>query len=392
MRISIVGVLVVVGCVVSSLALNEVESYDYIWGTQTIGVLYSFTQDNKLVETAKVIESMGSNIIKIIIGSGMTNSYKLPAQSFSSLTDQAKNSQPLAQVLAMPFAHNFLWTYTFTGPNWKDGFTSEEQQIEYKEIYDFTAHLLSAYNNTGKSFYLGHWEGDWTLLGGYDRTKDPSPVTIQGMIDWLNARQRAVEDAKRNHPHHNVFVWQYTEANLVRKALTGKPTLANSVLPYVNVDYISYSSYDSLDATKVDQQLPESLNYLKSKLRAKTGVPGTRVFLGEYGYAQSRVGGSAQKQDELSRKAAKIAMQWGADFVLFWETYCNEVSEGKHVGWWLVNDENQKLPLYYSMQSFNSQARTFVAEFLNKNKRVPTRAEFLNFTLPLLDKSVAEII
>ncbi len=33
--------------------------------------------------------------------------------------------------------------------------------IEYRQIYDLTAYLLTRYRDTGKAFYLGNWEADW---------------------------------------------------------------------------------------------------------------------------------------------------------------------------------------------------------------------------------------
>ena len=48
----------------------EVTRYNYVIGTQTIGVRYGFTEDTRLVETAKAILAMGSNVLKIHMADG----------------------------------------------------------------------------------------------------------------------------------------------------------------------------------------------------------------------------------------------------------------------------------------------------------------------------------
>src|SRR5205807_1448409 len=81
------------------------------------------------------------------------------------------------------------------------------------ELYDLCCYLLRAGSATGKTFYLGHWEGDWELRGRAGSTKDPSADAISRKILWLNARQKAVDDAKRNTPHEGVDVFCYAEVN-----------------------------------------------------------------------------------------------------------------------------------------------------------------------------------
>ena len=87
---------------------------------------------------------------------------------------------------------------------------------------DKQRYFLTNYNNSGKTFYLGHWEGDGYLKVN-DWTTNPSPATIQGMIGWLNNRQQAVDDAKRDTVYTNVNVFNYAEGNRVRDAMLNGP-------------------------------------------------------------------------------------------------------------------------------------------------------------------------
>ena len=42
----------------------DLKEFNYIIGTQTVGAKYKFTEETNLVETAKAIHEMGSNILK----------------------------------------------------------------------------------------------------------------------------------------------------------------------------------------------------------------------------------------------------------------------------------------------------------------------------------------
>ena len=86
------------------------------------------------------------------------------------------------------------------------------------------------------------------------------------MTDWLNTRQKAVDDAKRQTPHQGVQVWHYSEVNHVTNiSMAGRPSVTNNVLPKTNVDYVSYSTYDSLG--DIAKHLPKALNYIEANFR-----------------------------------------------------------------------------------------------------------------------------
>jgi hypothetical protein len=48
--------------------------------------------------------------------------------------------------------------------------------VEAQQFADLTSYLVSTYANTGKTFVLQHWEGDWSIRGGYDPTAKPTPI------------------------------------------------------------------------------------------------------------------------------------------------------------------------------------------------------------------------
>jgi hypothetical protein len=369
-------------------AAARVDALNAVLGTQTIGVKYGFTDQTRLVETAERILEMGSGILKITLSGKMDEAYGLPKRDdVRSLTDLVSRDPSVKRVFDMPFAYYHLWVYPFAhrDSSWKDGFTEQERQHEYDEVRALALYLLKTYAGTGKTFYFGHWEGDWSLLAGYDKNLAPAPEAVQGMIDWLNVRQTAVDDATREAGARDVKIYTYTEANLVQKGMKGGPCVVNSVLPHTRVDYVSYSSYDTINPHKGDtrQALREALDFIESKLPPKPGLGGKRVFIGEYGFPLSKTT-TPELQDLYSRDVCRAALEWGCPFVLYWEFYCNEIADGKHRGFWLIDDKNQKQPFYYTLQRYYEGLRRYAADCKAKSGRTPTDDELRAKALELL--------
>lgn len=363
-----------------------VDAYNIRIGTQTFGARYHFTTNTVLVETAEAIRGMGSDVIKFYMGKSVGGQYPglTLAATVTNLTTLAQLEPSYRRVLDMPFRHFVIWSYCFGASGdagWGDGFSASERQKEYAEIYDFTRHLLTAYNNSGKSFYLGHWEGDWYLLPGYNTSTNPTPTVIQGMIDWLNTRQQAVDDAMRNVPHANVAVYHYTEVNRVRDAMLNPPgsnqRLVNAVLPAVtNLDFVSWSSYDGMNLDRTN--LYATLNYIEAHVPTNKAsvIGGRRVWVGEYGWGGAN---TSAEQEPPTRAYLRRLLPWGVRFILFWEIYDNE-----NKAFWLIDSTGAKTPCYDLHQRLANLARLEVARFREKQGRLPTDAEFADLVTPAL--------
>ena len=372
-----IGTLLLLGVSLRAGTLSDpaVDTYNVRLGTQTFGSLYKFTTNTMLVETAQAIRGMGSDVIKFYLGSGFSGQYGIPLPAtVTNLMTEAKLEPSCRTVLDMPFRHFFVWANCFNGAGWYDGVTAIERTNEYNEIYALSRYLLTNYNSSGKSFYLGHWEGDWLLLTNYVTSVNPLPTRIQGMIDWLNARQQAVDDAMRMTPHTNVFIYQYTEVNRVRDAMLNGPAnnqrLVNMVLPYVtNMDFVSWSSYDGQGLGTSD--LYATLNYIEANLSTNKAsvIAGKRVFVGEYGWGKTY---NSAGQELPTRNYMQQLLAWGVPFVLFWEMYNNEPG----YQFWLIDDTNTKTPCYDLHQNALNESRLAVGRFKERNGRLPTDDEF----------------
>jgi hypothetical protein len=204
----------------------------FVLGTHAISRSYQFTTENKLVEQAKKVREMGSNILKISMGPNSADLYDInEATKSTRVLDLFTKNLPYRTALDMDFKYIFLWVHTLAGFDWKNGINASQEKILYDEMYDFASHLLTRYNNTGKTFLIGNWEGDWILLPSYDRTQTPSAAFISNMTKWYQIRQKAIDDAKKASTASNVFMYHYAEVNLVEKGMAGQVCIAESILP-----------------------------------------------------------------------------------------------------------------------------------------------------------------
>jgi hypothetical protein len=136
-----------------------------------------------------------------------------------------------------------------------------------------------------KTFVFENWEGDWASRGGgYDPLKPASELARMSMRKWLAARQAGVTSARdavlgagdsnipphstlasgggagdSNIPPHSTLasgggggssgggnVLYSAEVNLVQESrVGGVPNMINTVIPFVELDMVSYSSYDT---------------------------------------------------------------------------------------------------------------------------------------------------
>ncbi|HBK83684.1 MAG TPA: hypothetical protein DDZ41_08830 [Flavobacterium sp.] len=379
-----------------SFSNNDIiDNYNFAIGTQTVGSKYQFTKESMLVETAKEIKNMGSNLLKFSMHPRyFSENYGLPKNDkINSLTKLATLEPSMKAVLDMDFKYYHIWTYGFSQytpepPGKKDdtaqikfinGYPKKYEKALYREIYDFATHLLKTYNNTGKVFYLGNWEGDWHLRSDYDRTKPANPRTVEGMIKWAKTRQKAIDDAKRDFQHSNVQIYNYIEVNLVAKALNepNAVVVTNSVVKATNPDYVSYSSYDATNPYKTEEDikinLTKCLNYIESNLKPKAGLPpGKRVWIGEYG--SPSMGHSDEMQNLRSIWTIKASLEWGTPFVLYWEMYNNEIKEGtgEQVGYWLITDKGVKQPIWHTHHNFYKESKVFLQKYLDENNQLPS--------------------
>ncbi|GAA4282203.1 hypothetical protein [Gaetbulibacter aestuarii] len=372
--------------------ISPLENYDFVLGTQGIGGKYKFSHESALVEQAKHIRAMGSNILKISLGKNALDSYGLGKKTVHNTLDLFNASPDFKQVFDMDFKYIFAWVHTCTDVNWKKGISPMEEKILYDEMYDFASYLLKSYNDSGKTFLIGNWEGDWLLHNGNGRESTPDSKIIRNMTKWFQIRQRAIDDAKKNVPHVNVSIYYYIELNLVLKGMKGEKCIAESVLPKVPVDLVSYSSYEAIknrSKAEVYETLDSVFNYLESKLEPKPGLPfSRRVYIGEYGYqANAKKPETFEKQYNKTKDLMEIALKLNLPFALHWEMYNNEYdNKGNSKQMSLINEEGEKRPLYYLHKNYYEKMNDYLKSYKSENNQYPAQEEFNKKALSVLEE------
>ncbi|MBI1336513.1 MAG: hypothetical protein GC164_06075 [Phycisphaera sp.] len=293
-------------------------------GVTHAGALYHFTDEDVLNEGAAALEQLGTRTVKLWIPDP-EKLYRFNCnwpKDLNSMTDVLQTA-PWKEVLSRPFETYYL--EAFAMPRrfnlLDDGLSEEEKSWITGEFENVTRYLLTTYKNTGKTFVLQNWEGDWALRTAMDRNQDPSPQRIQAMIDWLNARQDGVDRARKAVGEQGVRVLHAAEANLVLQQMRdNKPGVIRDVLPHTHVDLATYSCYDTRGNPKAFRA---ALEYIAMNLppTTRTDLP-NRVVIGEFGVPETKMGTDAVKK--LLPEQVEIATAFGCPQILYWALYCNE--------------------------------------------------------------------
>jgi hypothetical protein len=355
---ALAGLLLLAAAVLSASAASAVEARDVLGVAHAAG-RYNFTDEDFLNEGADRILELGSRVIKVFLLPGhMQELYPFNSDWSPPSTDVVELAQrPYVQELfAKPFSTILLEITPVTiSPQFLDGLTPAEAAAERDQMYRLAKYLLTTYAGSGKTFVLQNWEGDHLLRDGLADGVDPDPVRIHGMIDWWNARQDGVEQARREVGSRGVQVLHAAEVNFLADAMAGKVTATNNVVPYTHCDLYSYSSWD-IDFTPAE--LTRALDYLESKAPDNQLFGRYNLYLGEYGMAKDH-GAPDGERFERVRELMEAALGWGVRYAVYWEVYCNEALQtyaGRPVnrdlrGFWLVRPDGAKAPAWYSLAS-----------------------------------------
>ena len=318
-------------------------------GVSHVAGKYHFTDADFLNEGAEALHELGCQIIKVWF-TNLARSYPFNSHwpACKTLVETAKVSY-FQTLFDKPFDTILLETFAPSRKDdyWLAGISADDVKRERDEMQAFATHLFDAYKQSGKTFVIQNWEGDWALRGGAPGN-DPKPQSVKGMIDWLNARQEGVDAARKSAADAGVRVLHAAEVNHLDRAMKKQgATVTNDVLPQTHCDLYSYSAWDL--PTHEPEKFRAALDYLASK------APGgkEKIYVGEYGAPENVVGG-ADEQDRRVRSATQTAIDWGAKYIVYWQLYCNEPKDAAKItarpknedmrGFWLVRPDGSRPP------------------------------------------------
>lgn len=348
---------------------SDVANYNYCVGNSNIGAAYGFTGQDFTLDASQAMEAMGENMTKLSL------SKDFGGNNYASYEELLKLNPVFKSIFDASFTRYFCWVQGTK--SWSvDTYTPAEQASDSLAMFNLTKYLIQTYNNSGKTFYLGNWEGDW-MFTHLDATFEASDLRCESFIKWARARQNGVDAAKALYPHSNVQVYYYVEVNRsVDAKEKGLRRLINMVIPYTNVDYVSYSSYDFQDFPQVEYNA--LLDYVLSKVPAKPGIPGKRVFIGEMGHSYNNANYSGAEHDRMNRNIFVKALNWGCPYALYWgmQDDGNIGANGVKDGWWLITDKNEKTPLYYTLANLYQSGKQWVTDYKTSHGVLPPIQEY----------------
>lgn len=279
----------------------------YAWGfepsayqAQTGGAL------DRLNWAADKVAQIGSRTIRLTMPGWV---YDLPPNGDLA---QVAASPAYDRLFSDPRFKTYLLTATTTGAfldselPWKDGFTQVEAEATRQEVGRLGDYLLSNPKYAGKTFIILNWEADNELELYVNK-----PAIWDAFAAWIQARADGVRDARQRHPNSAAKFFSGFEFNAVfarSRQPCGTPvadplregSLKNScaldyIAPRVQVDYYSYSTWQTLDVKLEDPQgsfkerIKRDLNFALAKVRERRPEIEERNFIiGEFGIHRTR--------------------------------------------------------------------------------------------------------
>ena len=370
MKNCINAILLAVSCAgfayARSPAKHTPEQLRNIIGVTHVNGQYHLTDKDFLNEGADQILALGSRVIKVWFDDP-SGSYRFNSEwpRVESMVEIAQ-SPYFRKLFDKPFTTYILMCFSMGRPAgyFRDGLTDEQRADEQKQFYDLAKHILTTYKGSGKTFIIQHWEGDWLIRGNFNKDIDPEPKAIQGMIDWLNARQAGVNQARQEigqigpagDGRAHVRVYHAAEVNLVVASMEqNRPGLVNAVLPHTKLDLVSYSAWDSATAHFEDPNiLRRALDFIAENMPDSPDFGDKNVYVGEYGMPENEFG--VENIQKAIPAAVNTALDWGCPYIVYWQVYCNELRPGKGPppvknnddvrGFWLIRPDGSKTWLW----------------------------------------------
>lgn len=309
---------------------------------------YSFTEEPYILEGARALQKFGMGGMKIWFGASIPSGFSFHSDwnlpKTARLAEVARHPY-IQQTFAMPFSAFSL----VIGPQTKGGFKrGMTYEMDAEQLEELTTYLLRTYRDRKVTFILQHWEGDWMLRGqpaGIIWKKGGPPDAgerVDAMALWLRTRQQAVSRARRSAGKTRCNVYHAAEVNRIYDSLLGIPALVSHVLPQVNLDGISWSSYDGMGTVAKVWQGLEMIEH-----HAARTPEGKRPFVmvGEVGRGETgRPAGDVLEWWDI---AMGVFLTRKVPWIFQWELYCNEIIRRETVkppvfdpkelkGFWLI--------------------------------------------------------
>jgi hypothetical protein len=329
-----------------------------IIGSTHVKSSYYFGNKDSLNEGADRLLEMGSKIIKVWFYNGKETpdvmyfwNSKWP--KVDSLVEGAKLPY-WKELFNKPFNTYIMNVMAMDMPDyyWLKGINERQIAEEKRQFYELAKYFLTEYKNTGKTFIFANHEGDWHLKGNTDPNYPTPPETFGYMIKWLQARQDGVEQARKEVGMHGVRVFLAGEVvNVLNSMKNGQANMVNKVLPFVKLDLVSYSCYDSTVYGYVHDKkdLKAAIKYVADMAVDSDYFGSKNIFIGEYGIPENDY--TPQDFEKNIRNVIDVGLEFECPYIVYWQLYCNDPrpnvilpdwNNKNHRGFWLIRPDGSK--------------------------------------------------
>jgi len=217
---------------------------------------------------------------------------------------------------------------------WEDGFSNSEYNYERDRIFSLCQYLLTF----NKTFILLNWEGDHPF------TFNQTATSRDGFVRWIQAIASGVSSARVFTPNAKGRVYSgleffcknsdgtsHGDCRTVDNLMQPSKLVIDYVAPRVQVDYLSYSSWESVsnppasDLTTAYQNDVESFISRANNRVTPDGVQYTNrnIILGEYGFLMGSNPSAQQQAANKTKEMFKAAETAGVSYAIFWQILNN---------------------------------------------------------------------
>lgn len=318
--------------------------------------LYNVPDDgNQFQNGCDAIAALGVATLKVYL----TKDYLLNYPLQTSWSGTPTNLTELAQTTQFTTQLNAGWdtiiftAFTFANGTtnwWRTGPTNAQLAAEYTEIYNLAVHLLTTYNDSGKTFILQNWEGDWAFMDSFTPTTFVERKMVDYYVAFVARRQKAVSDARQAVAYSNVTVLNAVEVNRVLDAKTypHRRRIITDLAGRIRPDIVSFSAYEATDSLEgwgsqaAFDALCES-NLTQAVTLIRNAFPDSKLMIGEFGYPENQIVAEFPSLNvgSMIQTVATVASNLGVDYLIYWQVFDNETSiPYTYRGYWFRKPDN----------------------------------------------------
>ncbi|HEV3332898.1 MAG TPA: hypothetical protein VG096_18050 [Bryobacteraceae bacterium] len=349
-------------------------------GSGQIGIYHWGGQYSQSVsQGVGAVAALGGKVVRISLSARFYRDYNMGPDCLTGFTLAAAAQDPdVVRALANPGIDVVMIT-AYDGATYGDCqhmyyldpafFTPENTAAVRKEYSDLTFYLYRKYRLSRKQFIISDWEGDNSIYCGdaykfalVDTVRSQclseyqsqygvaSPAeAFEGFRLWQRARALGIADGRARARARGIGgqrVYLAPEFNMVRALHDhGFQSVLYDVLPLTTFDYVSYSSWESINTADPAGTLLADL----ATIQEVTGA--NQIIIGETGFSRSAWPGQdvVRTSDVIS-----AALNWGAAYIFQWNLYDTD-----------ANDE-------FGLYNLQGQATPLALWFQNQFQPIPT--------------------